>query len=75
MLEKIRREKVVIKYNEAVILKQKPLEEHFTSCRDKKARNSAIREALEDGYTQSEIAKFLKLSNSTVSKIVSNLQK
>lgn len=38
-------------------------------------RNSAVLEALEDGYTQSEIATYLKFFNSVVSKIASKLQK
>ena len=56
-------------------LKQKSLKEHFANCSSKSLRNSAIKEALEDGYTQSEIAKYLKLSNSAVSKIVKKLLK
>ena len=74
-LEKIKKEKVAIKNKKAVSLKQKSLKEHFANCSSKSLRNSAIKEALEDGYTQSEIAKFLKLSNSAVSKIVKKLQK
>ncbi len=54
-------------------LKQKPIKEHFANSSNKSSRNGAIKEALEDGYTQSEIAKYLKLSNSAVSKIVKKL--
>ena len=75
LLEKIQKEKVIVKNKKAVPLRQKSLNEYFANFSDKKERNRAIKEALEDGYTQSEIAKYLKLSNSTISKIVSKLQK
>ena len=37
----------------------------------KKERNFAIVEAIEDGYKQVEIADFLNISSSAVSKIIS----
>jgi len=50
--------------------KAKTLEEHFNKSKTKQQRNNAIINAVEDGYTQTEIAKYLKLSNSSISKIV-----
>jgi len=50
--------------------KAKTLEEHFYKSKTKQQRNDAIINAVEDAYTQTEIAKYLKLSNSAISKIV-----
>ena len=51
-----------------MILQQKPLELYFNGKQDIKTRNAKIKEAVLDGYKQSEIADFLKLSKTTVSK-------
>ena len=51
-----------------VRLRQKPLSDYFDDKQDVKTRNSKIKEAVLDGYKQSEIADFLKLSRTTVSK-------
>jgi REP element-mobilizing transposase RayT len=50
--------------------KEKTLREHFNMCETKRQRNDAIINAIEDGYKQIEVAKYLKLSNSAISKIV-----
>ena len=50
--------------------KDKTLREHFNMCETKRQRNDAIVNAIEDGYKQIEVAKYLKLSNSAISKIV-----
>jgi len=50
--------------------KDKTLREHFNMCETKQQRNDAIINAIEDGYKQIEVAKYLKLSNSAISKIV-----
>ncbi len=47
------------------------LEEHFYEVITKKERNFAIVEAIEDGYKQVEIAEFLNISSSAISKIIS----
>jgi len=43
---------------------------NFKVFNTKEERNALILEALEDGYTQIEIAKYLGVSRSLVSKIV-----
>lgn len=50
--------------------KDKTLREHFNVCETKQQRNDVIISAIKDGYKQIEIAKYLKLSNSAISKIV-----
>ncbi len=49
-------------------LKQILLESYFINIRGIKDRNKKIREAVMDGYRQSEIADFLNLSRTTISK-------
>jgi len=43
------------------------------SKKDKIERNSAIIQAIEDGYTQAEVARYIGLSRSALSKIVKSL--
>ncbi len=50
--------------------KQRALNEYFDTITSLKQRNEIIKEAVQDGYKQSEIAEFLKLSRTTISKIV-----
>ena len=62
-------EKTKYKSDKGVVrLKQQPLEFYFNDKQDVKTRNAKIKEAVLDGYKQSEIADFLKLSRTTVSK-------
>jgi len=64
-------EKTKYKQDEKLIrLKQQPLEFYFDGKQDIKTRNIKIKEAVLDGYKQSEIAEFLNLSRTTISKIV-----
>ena len=49
--------------------KAKTLEEYFNKSKTKQQQNDAIINSLEDLYTQTEIAKYLELSNSAISKI------
>jgi len=58
------------KYKNLVRLKQQPLKFYFDDKQDIKTRNSKIKEAVIDGYKQSEIANFLKLSRTTISKVL-----
>ena len=53
------------------------LKESLWSCvvtlmdaKERKERNSAIIQAIEDGYTQTEVGKYIGLSRLTVSKII-----
>jgi len=50
---------------------QRTLCEHFSTISSLKQRDDAVQEAVLDGYKQSEIANFLKVSRTTVSKIMS----
>ena len=62
-------EKIKYKKDKKIVrLKQQPLEFYFDGKLDIKRRNSKIKEAVLDGYKQSEIADFLKLSRTTISK-------
>ena len=69
-LKKEQKRKIVHKEHEYKYEKEKSLEEHFTDIVTKKERNFAIVEAIEDGYKQVEIAEFLNISSSAISKIV-----
>jgi len=64
-------EKIKYKKDKDIVrLKQQPLEFYFNGKLDIKRRNSKIKEAVLDGYKQSEIADFLKLSRTTISKVL-----
>ena len=67
ILEEIQKQKVITtdKVNRPAYMKT--IEEHFENAN----RNDAIMTALEDGYTQAGVAKFLGVSRSLVSKISS----
>jgi len=70
ILKEIQKQKVVIVNDERRHAYQKKLSEHFSSVTNKAERNAAIVSALEDGYTQAEIAKHLGLSRAAICKIV-----
>ena len=53
-----------------VRLKQKSLDEHLGKYQTLKERNKQILEAIQDGYKQSEIARYLGLTSAGVSYIV-----
>ncbi len=69
-LEKIKHQKIIQKESGNRPAYAKSLEEHFFEYKTKKERNEKVVEALEDGYSQIEISKFLGVSRSLVSKIV-----
>lgn len=60
--------KIDEKKSKIIRLKERPLEFYFTNLKNKKERNINIKKAVLDGYKQSEIADFLKLSRTTISK-------
>jgi len=73
-LEKLKKEqkrKIVQKEHEYKYEKEQSLEEHFYEVVTRKERNFAIVDAIEDGYKQVEIAEFLNISSSAISKIIS----
>jgi DNA-binding NarL/FixJ family response regulator len=45
------------------------LQEYFDNIITKEDRNRAILKALDDGYRQIEIAKYLNISSATISKV------
>ena len=49
--------------------KEKRLEEHFSDAKEIVSRNSAILMALDDGYTQGEVSRYLGLSTAMISKV------
>ena len=70
ILEKIKHQKIVTKDKINKIAYEKSLDEHFKSWKTKKERNAIMFKVLDDGYTQIDIANYLKVSRSLVSKIV-----
>ena len=70
MLEKIKHQKIVVKDNVNTIAFSKTLEEHFKEVNTLEERNEAMVQALNDGYTQIALAKYLNVSRSLVSKVV-----
>jgi len=62
-------EKTKYKQDKNIVrLKQQSLESYFIDTKDIRVRNLKIKDAVLDGYKQSEIAKFLGISRTTVSK-------
>ncbi|NPA73732.1 MAG: hypothetical protein GXO12_03370 [Epsilonproteobacteria bacterium] len=55
--------------------RQKPLKKYFEDVIGKKDRNQKIYEAYTDGYTQNQIAKYLNISQATVSNSIKKLLK
>ncbi len=70
ILDEIKMQKVIVSNDTKSVARTKALESYFPKAKDKIKRNSAIIKAIEDGYTQAEVAKYLGLSRSAVSKIV-----
>ena len=67
---KIRQKRKIIQENYKYKYdKAKKLVEHFNKLDNKEERNQSVMEALNDGYKQSEIARYLKISASAVAKI------
>lgn len=64
------KQKIEKQNNKIKISRLKELDEYFKENKTKKLRNMSILKAYEDGYTQVEIAKYLGLSKSMISKIV-----
>jgi len=73
ILEEIQKQKTISIDDKRTYAYHKMLTEHFGDIKTKSERNVAIVAALDDGYTQAEIAKYLKLSRSAVSKIVKSV--
>jgi REP element-mobilizing transposase RayT len=70
VLKKVQKEKIEktgegLKVNRAIAF-----EEHFYDVQSKQERNAAIVNAYLDGYTQADIARYLNLSKSLISKVI-----
>jgi len=61
--------------DEIVRLRQKSLDEYLKNYSSMDDRNQKILEAIEDGYRQSEIARYLNMSSAGVSYILRNYKK
>jgi len=68
-LEEEQKKKIVQKEHEFKQVKEIRLDAHFENNKDLVSRNSAIIEALKDGYTQGEIARYLDVSSALVSYV------
>jgi len=66
-------QKVVVSHDIKRVARTKELDSYFSEEKDKIKRNTAIIQAIEDGYTQAEVGKYLGLSRSAVSKIVKSV--
>ena len=72
-LETEQKKKIIQKEHGLKQEKNKTLEEHFENVTELVSRNSAIMSALEDGYKQAEISRYLKLTPSAVAKVRKNM--
>lgn len=68
-LEEEQKKKIVEKEHEFKQVKEIPLGQHFKNSNDLLSRNSAILEALKDGYTQGEVARYLGVSAALISHV------
>ena len=70
LLAQIERQKVMNDEDVNRVAYQKSLQEHFENHK----RDDAIVMALKDGYTQAQIAHFMRLSRSMVCKIIKRMR-
>jgi hypothetical protein len=68
-LEDEQKKKIVQKEHEFKQMKAIALDRHFRKNKDLPERNFAIIEALKDGYTQAEVARYLDVSAALVSYV------
>ncbi len=59
--------KIVVKEHEFKQTKERSLKQHFKDNNDLSSRNSAMPNALKDGYIQGEVARYLYVSVALVS--------
>jgi len=69
-IERFQKESITYKKNPNKIVQKLKLKNYFSQDQSKKDRNEQILKATKDGFTQSEIARFLGLSDSAVSRIL-----
>jgi len=68
-LEKEQKRKIIKTEHGYRYGKEKSLKKHFKDCKTRMKRNRAILTAIEDDYKQVEVARYLGINDSTVSKI------
>jgi DNA-binding NarL/FixJ family response regulator len=68
-LEIRQKKKIVQKEHNYGYDREKTLEEHFRNFKNREERNIAIMEALDDGYGQAEVARYLNITASAVAKV------
>lgn len=73
LLKEVDKQKVLIKDGKNRAAYSKDLKEHFEEVGVRAKRDNAIVAAVEDGYMQAEIAKYLKMSRSNVCKIIKSV--
>ena len=71
-LEAEQKKKIVEEEHRFKQKKEIALEKHFENCEDIGSRNFAVMKALEDGYGQAEIARYLGVSAALISHIFRN---
>lgn len=69
-LEKLQKTSYIKQNNVIKREKQKSLDSYFVDIDNLIQRNKEIRKAVLDGYKQSEIAEFLRISRTTISKVI-----
>jgi DNA-binding NarL/FixJ family response regulator len=73
-LEEQQKRKIKKGANGILLSKIKTLDEHFVEVESKSERNKATMVAYKDGYKQIEIAQYLGLSKSHVSKVLKEVE-
>lgn len=68
-LEEEQKKKIIEQEHAFKQIQEIALEKHFKNSSDLLSRNSAILEALKDGYTQGEVARYLGVSAALVSHV------
>ncbi len=69
-IEQFQKESTAYRKEPKKIMQKLKLEEYFKEDLIKSKRNAQIQKAIKDGFTQTEVAKFLGLSSSGVSRIL-----
>ena len=67
--ESEQKKKIVQKEHAFKQIKEKTLDVYFKDTNDLLSRNSAIMEAIKDGYTQGEVARYLDVSAALISHV------
>ncbi len=73
-LEEQQKRKIKKGVNGILLSKIKTLDEHFAEVESNGDRNKATMEAYKDGYKQVEIAQYLGLSKSHISKVLKEVE-